>query len=105
MNGIKITNEAMDLSATFSLTGVEVDCISRTIKGGVKGSNKAKKITQDEITEAIQGIFESLVVKGIYTEKPKESDWLEERTAGMSPEKKASYIRGWRAADERFKKK
>ena len=105
MSGIKITNKAMELSATFSLTDAEVDCISRAIKGGVKGGDKAKKITEDEITETIQGIFECLVMKGITTEKPSIPDWLEERTAGMSPTRKASYIRGWRTADERLRKK
>lgn len=98
---MKIVNKPIEIDAVFTFTDAEVDCISRSIFG------ETKKITEDEVAECIQGIIEKIMMSGVQyvPNKPSDATWLEERTKGMSPSRKASYIRGWKAADERLRKK
>jgi len=84
-----ITNDDMDFDINFKLWGAEVDLLSILVKG------KKTKISSEDLSHYIQGVFERLIFENVSRENKRELALVSCQREGYTKQQIESYFRGW----------
>lgn len=90
-----ICNKDITVNFKWGLWGTEVDAISRFLKG------KTCEITEAEICEMLQGVFDSVIAHGMKDPShAREAMLIQLKKQGKSKDYIKSYLRGWDSLDK-----